>query len=145
MSEQPPPMKSIGAQMLEYDEPLNESDYKDYRMNLNVALDRVERNEKILYHVCWVSFLLAMILMFVGGSGIAGSFDPTSDQATPVSISLGVVYLLASVTWPLAAASLYSRIRPKIRRIRDEIRDANILELRRELKELREQLEKRGE
>ena len=109
-------------------------------MNLDLALSRDERLEKVAFHVCWVSFLLALILMFVGGSQVVGSFDPYDDNANPVSITLGVVWVLASIAWPLALASVYSRFRPRIRNLRQHISDAKIDKLQHEVDKLKEQL-----
>ena len=113
-------------------------------MNLESALDRAERNERLIYHACWISMLIAAALMFVGGSRILGSFDPWDDRANPFSIALGVVYVLASVIAALTFASYYSRMRPTSRRAKEELRDAELAELRREIADLRGDRDQKG-
>lgn len=119
-------------------EPFNQSDYEEYRMNLELALTRAERLERTTFHVCWVALALACILTFVGGTEVVGAFDPYSDNATPLSIGLGVIYVTANITWLLALASHYSRFGPRIRRVKQEIMAAQIEQLRHEVERLRE-------
>lgn len=139
MVERPEPTNSLGAALLREDTP-NKSEYEEYRMNLKLALNRAERRERITFHVCWVSMLLAFGLSFVGGSKILGSFDPYDDTATLLSIALGVIYVLACIAFPLSLASLYSRFRPRIRTVKQEITHAKIDQLQREVEGLRERL-----
>ena len=109
-------------------------------MSLELALNRAERNERITVHVCWIAFLLAVVLMFVGGSKVVGSFDPWAKDANPLSITLGVIYVLASITWPLALAVGFSRFRPRIKNLKLEMTDAKIDELQRQVEKLSQQL-----
>jgi hypothetical protein len=142
MSERPQPFN--GPDLLQFDEPFVQSHYKEYRMSLEAALNRAERNERLSFHACWIGFLLAFVLMFVGGTQILGSFDPTDDRATAVSIALASIYALAMLTWPLAAAFYFSRVRPRIKRIKEDIRDAEIAELKRDVAELRDVIQRKG-
>lgn len=96
------------------DESLSDSEYKDYRMNLMNALNAAERKEKLAAAVGAAAFATALVLMFVGGSRIVGDFDPWSKDANPLSVTVGVVWCLASVTWPLALAVGFGRFRPAI-------------------------------
>ncbi len=114
-------------------------------MNLELALNRAERFETFAFHICWASLLVAVVLMFVGGSQVVGSFDPYDERANSLSITLGVIYVLVNIAWPLSLASLYSRFRPRIRSVKQEISDAKIDKLQREVEELREQLGERAE
>ena len=139
MAEVPNPKQSFGAELLR-EETIDESEYQEYRMNLELALNRAERFEKIAFHVCWVSLLLSFGLMFVGGSQIVGAFDPFSKNANPLSIALGIVYVLACIAWPLSLATLYSRFRPRIRNIKQEISESKIDQLQREVEQLRNRL-----
>src|SRR5687767_4350205 len=107
----------FATQLLQQDNSLGESTYQEYRMNLENALTTAERREKLCGRIACISFVVGAILMFVGGSRIVGSFDPWEKEATILSVSLGVIYCLALVTWPVAVASYYSRFRPKIRNI----------------------------
>lgn len=139
MAEVPKPNSSLGEGLLR-EETVNESDYEEYRMNLELALNRAERYERITFHVCWSSLLLAFVLMFVGGSQVVGAFDPFDKDANPLSITLGVVYVLANIAWPLSLAAMYSRFRPRIRDIKHEITESKIDRLQREVEQLRERL-----
>lgn len=139
MVELPRQNNSLGAALLREETP-DKSEYEEYRMNLELALNRSERFARITFHVCWVSFLTASVLMFVGGTHIVGSFDPYDNTANPLSIALGVIYVLANIAWPLSLASLYSRFRPRIRSVKQEISDTKIDQLQREVERLREQL-----
>ena len=88
-----------------------------------------------------ICFVVAFALMFVGGSRILGSFDPWDSNATVLSVTLGVIYCAASVVFWVALASYFSRFRPRTREAKDTIRDARVLELEHEIKELRKQIE----
>ncbi len=131
----------LAAGLLEHEDPLNEAEYKEYRMRLEDALTRAERNEKMTGVLSVTCFVVALILMFVGGSRVLGSFDPWSKDATILSVTLGVIYCVAGVVFWISLASYFSRFRPRTRQARDSIRDANIIELRREIGELRKQIE----
>lgn len=126
--------------LLKQDETLSDSQYKDYRMNLEKALSAAERKEKLTGHVAAASFAVALILMFIGGSRILGAFDPWSKDANPLSVTLGVIYCLASVTWPLALAVGFARYRPAVGTAKERIRDAMILDLQREIRDLRRRI-----
>ena len=140
MSEQQRHENSLGAALLR-EETHDETKYEEYRMSLELALNRAQRRERIAFHVCWVSMLVAMVLMFVGGSGVVGSFDPYDDTATPLSITLAVIWTLANVAWPLSLASVYSRFRPRIRHLKQDASDARIDQLERSVEKLRERLD----
>jgi hypothetical protein len=130
----------FATQLLQQDQPFSESQYKDYRMKLEDALTTAQRRERLVGHTAWVSFLIAGVLMFVGGSRVVGDFDPWSPHATILSVTLGVIYCTASVTWLLAMASYFSRFRPRVRDIKEQIRDTTILALQCEIAELRKQI-----
>lgn len=139
MAEVPKTNGSLGEGLLR-EETVIESEYEEYRMKLELALIRAERSERIVFHVCWISFLLSFALTFVGGSRIVGSFDPYGKTANPLSIALGVLYVLATIAWPLSLASVYSRFRPRIRDIKQEISESKIDQLQHEVEQLREKL-----
>jgi hypothetical protein len=136
------------TQLLRQDTPLNDSEYKEYRMKLDNALKSAERRETMAGRVALAAFVVSAILMFVGGAKVFGDFDPTSQGATFVSITLGVIYVVAGITWPVALAVGFSRFRPRVREIKEEIRDNSILALQCEIAELRKEvaaLSRRGE
>lgn len=141
MAEAPNPQKLFREALLD-EENINISEYEEYRMNLELALNRAERFERITFHICWITLLLSFGLMFVGGTQVVGAFDPTDSKANPLSITLGVIYVLACIAWPLSLASLYSRFRPRIRNIKQEISEAKIDDLQREVQQLRSDVQR---
>jgi len=140
MSESKPP-ESFSAQLLRQDGALTDSHYQEHRMQLEQQLVRAERNEQRAKWVVVVAFFLGMALMFVGGFRVVGSFDPTDKNANPLSIALGVIYVVAAVTWPIALAAYFSRIRPRIRRTRELLMENSLQQLQQEVRELRARLD----
>ncbi len=130
----------FASRLLRQDEFPSELQYKDYRMKLEDALRAAERKEQLAAYVAAASFAVGLALMFVGGSRIVGDFDPWSKDANPLSVALGVIYCLASVTWPLALAVGFSRFRPAVGAAKERLRDAMILDLQREIRELRQRI-----
>ena len=131
----------FAERLLQQDEPPDASHYKEYRMKLENALTAAQRRERLAGHVAIVSFVVALALMFVGGSRLVGPFDPTDKDANWVSVTLGVVYCLAAVLFWVSLASYFSRFRPAVRDARERLRDADILALTREIGELRKRIE----
>ena len=109
-------------------------------MKLENALTTAQRREKLAGRVVVVTFVISFVLMFVGGSKLVGEFDPTSKNANIVSMTLDAIYFVCAVTFPLSLASYYSRFRPKVREAKEQMRDTNILDLQREIYELRKQV-----
>jgi hypothetical protein len=141
MSDSKPP-ESFSTQLLRQDGALTDSHYQEHRMQLEQLLVRAERNEQRAKWVVVVAFFLGMALMFVGGSRVIGSFDPTDKGANPLSIALGVIYAIASLTFPIALASYYSRFRPNVRRARERLMEDSLHELQQQVRELRARLDK---
>lgn len=133
----------LASQLLQLDEPLNDSQYKEYRMSLENALTLADRREKLLGRIAGSAFVVGVILMFVGGSKVAGAFDPTSKDATILSVTLGLIYVAASIVWPIALATYFARLRPKIRDLKDQIRDTSLLALLSEVAQLRKEINAR--
>jgi hypothetical protein len=131
---------SFGKELLRQDERLNESEYKEYRMKLEDSLNRAERNEKLVGRIVAICFIVAFALMFVGGSQVLGSFDPWDDGATIISVTLGVIYCIAAVVFWVGLASYFSRFRPQTREAKENIRDARLLELERQIQVLRSEI-----
>src|SRR5262249_7438139 len=111
----------FAAQLLQQEKSLTDSAYKEYRMKLEQALTVAERREKLAGRIAAVSLVVGVVLMFAAGSKVIGSIDPGDADATILSVSLGVVYWLAVVAGLVAMASYYSRFRPRIREIKDQI------------------------
>ncbi len=118
------------------------ADFAEYREQLQQAIDRYEWRKQLVGRVAVVAAVVALVLMFVGGSRVAGSFDPTDDRATPLSIALATIYVIAAVTAPLAIASYYSRFGPRVREAKEQLRDETIRDLQHELAELRREVAK---
>ena len=132
--------KNFASQLLRQDIPLSDSQYREYRQKLEEALRAAERRERLAYRVVLGSCVVMLALMFLGGSRWLGAFDPWSKDATIMSVVAGVVYLFATVTFFLTLASYYSRFRPRVRDTKEQLRDLALLDLQRQLCELREQV-----
>ena len=131
-------LQSMSDKLLEEDPMLAGEEYERYRAKLTSALARAEFRECLAYRVCLVSVVIGFSLMFVGGSRLFGSFDPWDSTATPLSIALGSVYVVATILFWVLLASYYSRFRPNSRRAQDALRDEQICQLERSVAELRE-------
>ncbi len=110
-------------------------------MKLEHALTVAERREKWTYYTAIITGILAMVLMFVGGTRIVGDFDPWDRNATVLSVTLGVIYCICAALCPLAIASYYSRFRPAVRNVKEQLREASIQSLHDEIADLRKQVE----
>jgi hypothetical protein len=132
----------FASRLLRQDEPVREAVYQAYRDRLEVALRAAEWRENWAGRVVAVACVVSFALMFVGGSKWLGDFDPWSKDATALSVTAAVVYLLATLTFFLGLASYYSRFRPGVRDAKERLRDAAILDLQRQVRELREQVER---
>lgn len=134
----------FGSRLLQQDEPLNETQYQKYRAKLENALRAAERRLKVTGWVVVVSGVTSFTLMFVGGSKLLGDFDPWSKEANVASVAAGVVFLLATVVFYVSLASYYSRFRPTIKDAKERLRDASILDLQRQIRELHELVERKS-
>lgn len=136
MDEIKDPKGSLGAALIRQDRP-SESDYEEYRMELETALKRAERRGRLAFHICWSSMLVAIGLSLVGASRVFGSFDPFDRSANLLTLVLGVIYVLACIAFPLSLASWYSRFRPRGHVIRQQIAEAKIDQLGRDIEAAR--------
>ena len=130
-------LQSMADKLMAEDPMLTGEEYERYRENLKLALARAEFRERMAYLVCLASGVISFSLMFVGGSRIFGSFDPWDRSATPISITLGVTYVVASIVFWVLLASYYSRFRPSTRRAQETIRDEQVKKLERSVEELK--------
>lgn len=136
MADAPTP-GSFAARLLDQDPPPDAAAYAAYRAAVDAALARAGRRQQWAGRVVVASLVISLALMFVGGSGVIGDFDPYAKGATPLSIAAGVVYVLATGTFFVSLASYYSRFRPGVRAAEERARDLAILDLRRQLAEIR--------
>lgn len=130
------PMNSLSSQLLAQESSNADPQYREYREQLARALSTARRRERIAYWICAVSGPISFALMFVGGSGILGSFDPWDKTATPLSIGLAVIFLISSIVFWVLLASFYSRFRPRTRAAENNLRDAQLLQLASQLEAL---------
>lgn len=118
------------------------ADFAAYREKLQQAIAKYEWRKQLVGRVAVVAMVVALGLMFVGGSQVVGSFDPTDDRATPLSIALATLYVIAAITAPLAIASYYSRLGPRLREAKERLRDETLHELQHEIAKLRQEVAK---
>jgi len=140
MSDSKPP-ESFSAQLLRQDGALTDSHYQEHRMQLEQRLARAEIIERRAKWIVIAAFFIAMALSFVGGSRVLGSFDPTDSNANALSVTLGVIFWIANITWMIGVASYYSRFRPGTRRARERLMENTLQELQQEVRELRARLD----
>lgn len=134
------PSNRLALQLLQQDQPLSDVEYKEYRMKLEQELRTVEYREKLALRAASVSIVIAFIVMIIGGSSLVGDFDPWSKDATILSITLGVIYVLAWIVFLVSVATSVSRFLPRKRELKAEILEVTILTLHGEIAELRKQV-----
>jgi hypothetical protein len=128
----------FASELLRQDEPLSDSEYQTYRGKLENALATTARREKLTRRFVVASCVITFALMFVGGSKVVGDFDPWSKDATFVSMTLGLVFSLAIATFLLSSVTYFWWYQPKVKDAKERLRDANLLDLQRQIRELRE-------
>lgn len=106
-------------------------------MKLESALIAAERREKSVACIVVSWCTAACLLTVVGASGVAGPFDPFSKDATFLSTVLGVIYLVAALVFPTSVLLYFTRFRPAVREAKERLRDASILEIQRQVREIR--------
>lgn len=130
------------AQELAAQDPLAQSEaYAAHRRQLEDQLVRLTKYELWTSRIAALAAVLSLVLMFVGGSQAFGSFDPTDRDATIFSIALAAIYVVSSVTWPLALATYFSRLRPRIRETKDQLLRHSLCELQLEMRTLRREIQ----
>ena len=139
MTDSPDP-RAFASQLLRQDGGWDDREYRAYRARLERALAGAERRERVVFLVCSASCVAMVTLMFVGGTGVLGEFDPWSKGATAWSVAAAVAYVLSTAVFFLSIASYYSRFRPRSKRAREQLREASILELQGQLREMRNQI-----
>lgn len=113
-------------------------------MQLEQQLARAERNVQITKWVVVVALLACVVSMYIAGSRVLGSPDPFEKEATALGVLFGAVHILSAIVLYLGLASYFSRLTPRVRQLREDLQNDSILELRREVAELREILSQSG-
>jgi len=134
--------RGFASRLLRQDEPLSDSQYQEYHARLEAALTAAERRVKVAGWVVVTSCVLVLALTFLGASKLLGDFDPWSKESTAWSVAAGVAYWLATATFFLSLASYYSRFRLGVKDARERLRDAALLDLQKQIRELRELVER---
>lgn len=126
--------------LLQQDVDPNDTRYQEHRMQLELALKKAEQQEKIVSSITVISLILSLTGMFLGGTRAVGAFDPWEKDATILSVTIGVIYFVALILFWFSLASYFSRYRPRVRNVKEQIRDANIQLLHQELQDLKQQV-----
>lgn len=142
MSESPH-QKEFSEQLLQQEEGLNLASNKEHRMKLEQTLVQAERREKIVERIGKWSLLITFALSLVGATKLFGDFDPYHKGATYISIILGVIYAVSAVVATLAIGIYFGRLRPVVKRLREDMLFQLIQDLQKEIHEIRNQYEKR--
>jgi hypothetical protein len=143
MAERPDPGR-FASELLNQEQDLNTPRYEEHRMQLEQQLVRAERNVEITKWVVVAALLSSVVGMYVAGSRVLGSPDPFEEEATALGVFFGAVHILSAIVLYLGLASYFSRLAPRVRRLREDLQNESIRELRREVAELRQMLSKRG-
>lgn len=130
--------QDFGSKLLRQDKSLHSERYKEHRMKLEHQLIQAESQKRLAKRIVVAAILLAASLFPIVASHLFGSPDPYDKDATVFSIALGTVYIVACAVLFIGMASYFSRFTPRVRRVREELRDESIRELRREVAELRQ-------
>ncbi|MBL8817325.1 MAG: hypothetical protein JNL58_14965 [Planctomyces sp.] len=128
------------TQLLQQESTLLQHQYQEHRMQLEVRLAQAERYKKIAKVTGFISILLAAGLFPIVASRSLGSADPFDKDATLLSVSLMVLYILTCAVGAISIAMFYSRLLPRTRQVREDLRDEMVREMRNEIAELREQV-----
>lgn len=140
---EPHPPDSLASRLLQQEDSLNPQRYQEHRMQLEQQLVRAERNVQITKWVVVVALLLCVTSMYIAGSRVLGSPDPFEREATALGVFFGALHIIAAIVLYLGLASYFSRFTPRVRRLREDLQNESIRELRREVAELRQMLAKR--
>jgi hypothetical protein len=128
--------RGFASRLLRQDERLSDAQYQEYRTKLEAALTAAELRVKVLGWVVVASGVLMLTAMLLSAGKLLGDFDPWSKEATVESVALGVVFCLATAT------ILHSRFRSGVKNAKERLRDASLLDLQRQVRELRELVER---
>lgn len=136
--------EDLASGLLAQEPSLNSQRYKEHRMQLEHQLARAERSLQITKWVVVVALLAGVVSMFVAGSRSLGSPDPSDRDATVLGVFFGVVNIIAAIVFYMGLASYFSRFRPRIHRLREDLQNESIRELRSEVAELKQMLAQSG-
>ena len=131
----------FAEQLLQQDQKLLGHEYEGYRMQLEIALMKAERREMLAGRVVLITLAASIVGMYLGGSRAFGSFDPWDKDASILSIGIGVIYVICIIGFWLTFASYFSRLRPNVKAIKEQMRDVIVQDLRREITEMKKRIE----
>ena len=137
-----PPLPSFSRRLIEQDRPLHSPQYLEHRMQLELKLTQARFRELLTFRVVVAALLTALVLLPVCGMRLFGSSDPGDQTANWLSVSLGAIQIAATATFWIGLASYYSRFRPAVRQLSEDVRDETIRELRDEVRTLQQQVAK---
>jgi hypothetical protein len=141
MTDSPSP-PSFSHRLIEQDRPLHSPQYQGHRMQLELKLTQARFRERLTFRIVVAALLTALVLLPVCGMRLFGSPDPGDRTANWLSVSLGAIQVLATITFWVGLASYYSRFRPAVRQLSEDVRDETIRELRDEVRTLQQQVAK---
>lgn len=106
-------------------------------MQLEQQLKRAERNEKLVARIVIAALVISVAAFIPTAAKLFGGADPYDDDATILSVGLGLVYIPAAITFWVGLASYFSRFRAGTQRAKEKLMFESIRELRQEVQELR--------
>jgi hypothetical protein len=135
-----PHVNRFAELLLHQDQPLSGPEYQEHRMKLEQLLKRTQGRERLAVWAASISIGVAFVGMVLGGSGLIGDFDPSSKDATIWSAIVGVAYVIAWIVFFVSIVASFSRFQPRVKDLKEQLRDASILALHGEIAELRRQV-----
>lgn len=110
-------------------------------MQLEQQLKRAERNEKRVYWVVVGAAVIAGCGFLLKASNTLGGFDPWDQDATALSVTVGVVLAMALIIFWYGLLAYYGRFRLVTKDVKEKLIFESIRELQREVGELRKLME----
>ena len=111
--------------------------YQEHRMELELQLQRAERNEKLAERVAMIAFVVGVAAIVPTATKVFGEPDPFNKDWTFLAMMVGLLYGLGMITFWLSVAMYLGRFRPAVKRAKERLLFESIRELRQEVQEIR--------
>ncbi len=129
--------EQFANQLLQQDKFPNEKQYEEYQMELTNALAKTEKRANLTTWTLGIAFSLAFIVAFIHHWFNLGSFVPGDDDATVITVIMGVFIVICQLLFPITIGVYFLWLRPRIIKLKEQLLDAKLAELRHDVSELR--------
>jgi hypothetical protein len=138
---EPRDTRGFASRLIRLDPLPSDTEYQEYRTKLETALRAAERRVKVTGWIAVASCIVMVAVLFLFAGKLFDDPDPWLKESGGKSMAASVAFLVAMATFFLSLAAYYSRYRPGVRDARERLRDAMLLDLQRQVRDLRELLE----